>query len=200
VVLGESIKTSVSTDPASNGNNSMQWDMTVHAEWPFYTKRPLTRTWKPGQDDIDANGVGHGIIQLANRGTWDSHPIFIVKGAGTATVQDGNGGKIVTLPKLYYTDGDYMMIDTDPSHRTIVTQKDPVDSQLYRYMRNSQLLDILLHDNIQSHTVAQRRIPGGIGFDNPIPPRTVAHLRVTHDNPEGSVTCIMPQNYRMAWS
>jgi len=47
---------------------------------------------------------------------------------------------------------------------------------------------------------AQRRIPGGVLFDQPIPARTVAHLKVEHDNPQGSVTCVMPQHYRMAWS
>lgn len=200
VTLGESIKHTVSIDPVAHGNNSMQWSMTLHAPYPFYAKRSLTRTWNASLESQDSDGICQGIIKIANRGTWESHPKYLITGHGDVTIQDGTGGKMVTLPRFYPSDGSFMMIDTDPAKRTITTEKDPVDDQLYKYLRNSQLLDILLHDQTSSRLPAQRRIPGGIGFDNKVEPRTVANIRVTHSNPNGSVTCIMPQQFRMAWA
>ncbi|QYC55100.1 minor tail protein [Mycobacterium phage Boilgate] len=199
VILGQPSKTTLSTDPAVS-KGSFMMNMSIDAPYPFYAKRALTRSWQASLDDVNEHGVAHGTIRIANRGTWKSHPIFIIRGTGVATVQDGIDGRMIELPELYPTDGDYMMIDTDPTHRTVTTAKDPVDNQIYKYLRNSQLLNIMLHDTLSSKLPAQRRIPGGIGFDNPIPPRTVAHLHVTHTNPNASITCIMPQHYKMAWS
>ncbi|AHB79552.1 hypothetical protein PBI_VALIDUS_22 [Mycobacterium phage Validus] len=201
VILAEASKTSLKIDPTAHDNNSQQYNIVLHAPWPFYAKRTLTKLWQADLDNLVANnGVAEGIIQIPNRGTWRSHPKFLVKGHGQAWVQDGNEGQMIKLPKFYETDGAYMMVDTDPTKRTITTERDPVDSQLYKYLRGSQLLDILLHDETSKRLPAQRRIPGGIGFDGVIPPRTVANIRVRHDNPNGSITAIMPQHYRMAWS
>ena len=200
VTLGESIKQPVPMDPVAHGNNMMQWSMTLHAAYPFYSKRALTRTWKSSLEAQDANGVSQGIIKIANRGTWLSHPKYLITGHGDVTIQDGTGGRMVTLPRFYPSDGTFMMVDTDQSKRTITTEQDPVDDALFKYLRNSQLLDILLRDQTSSRLPAQRRIPGGISFDNVVEPRTVANIRVTHTNPYGSVTCIMPQQFRMAWA
>ena len=199
VTLGEATKTAVSIDPVAHGNNMMQWNMTLHAAYPFYSKRALTRTWKADLDTM-RDGVSEGIIKIANRGTWYSHPKYLIRGAGDVTIQDGTQGKMVTLPRFYASDGDYMMVDTDPTKRTITTEKDPVDDQLYKYLRNAQLLDILLHDVTSSRLPAQRRIPGGVGFDGKVEPRSVANIRVTHSNPNGTITAIMPQQFRMAWA
>ena len=199
VTLGEASKTAVSIDPVANGNNLMVWNMVIHAPWPFYSKRSLTRTWKANPANV-RGGVCEGIIKIANRGTWESWPKYLITGHGDVTIQDGTQGKIVTLPRFYSSDGDFMMVDTDPTKRTITTQKDPVDDQLYKYLRNSQLLDLILHDTTSSRLPAQRRIPGGIGFDGKIEPRSVANIKVTHTNPAGTITCVMPQYYRMAWS
>ncbi|QBI96256.1 minor tail protein [Mycobacterium phage Patt] len=199
VILGKPSKTTLSVDPAES-DGSFEMNMSIDAPYPFFAKRALSATWEASQDDVDEHGVAHGTIRIANRGTWRSYPKFLVKGAGEVTIQDGVEGRMIPLPKLYAEDGAYMMVDTDPTRKTIVTEKDPVDSQVYKYLRNSQLLNIFLHDTLAKRLPAQRRIPGGIGFDNPIPPRTVAHIKVTHSNPSGSITCIMPQHYKMAWS
>jgi hypothetical protein len=201
VVLGEATKTAVSIDPVANDNNSMQWNMSIDAPWPMYAKRSMTRRWTtvPNPDAM-YDGIYEGNIKCPNRGTWESWPKYLITGHGDVTLQDGNGGKIVKLPEFYPEDGDFMMVDTDPTKRTITTQKDPVDNQLYKFLRNSKFLEVLLQDLTDRGLPAQRRIPGGIGFDNAIPPRTVANIAVTHSNPAGSITCIMPQNYRMAWA
>jgi hypothetical protein len=205
VLLAESTRTPITIDPVGNGNNAAQWDMTIHAPWPFFAKRMLAKSWTSSLDSVAAHGFASGLIALPNRGTWPSSPKFLVQGSGTASVQDGIGGPIVTLPELFDSDGTYMLVDTDPTKQTIVTQNDPIDSQIYTTLRNSQILDIILAASplgnaLQASLPAQRRIPGGIGFQNQIPPQTVAHLQVTHTNPNGSITLLMPQYYRMAWS
>jgi hypothetical protein len=199
VTLGEASKTSVSMDPVAHGNNLMQWNMTLHAPWPFYSKRSLTRTWKPGLTSY-RDDYYEGIIKIANRGTWEAWPKYLITGTGDVTIQDGTGGKQVALPRFYPSDGSFMMVDTDPTKRTITTEKDPVDDALYKFLRNSQLLNILLRDVTAAKLPAQRRIPGGIGFSNKVAGRDVAAIRVTHSNLNGTVTCIMPQHYKMAWS
>lgn len=199
VTLGEATKTTVSQDPVAHGNNTMTWNMTLHAPWPFFSKRAMTRTWKADPETL-RDGRYEGIIKIPNRGTWEAWPKYLIRGVGDVTIQDGTEGKMVRLPRFFATDGAYMMVDTDPTKRTITTEKDPVDDALYKYLRNSQLLDILLNDVTSSRLPAQRRIPGGVGFDGKIEPRSVANIRVTHTNPNGSVTCVMPQSYRMAWS
>lgn len=199
VILGQESKTTLSTDPAES-RGMFVMNMKVDAPYPFFTKPALTATWKAAQDDVDEHGIAHGTISIANRGTWRAWPKFLVKGSGDVTIQDGIGGRMIKLPRLYASDGAYMMVDTDPTRKTIITEKEPIDSQIYKYLRNSQLLNIILSDTLSRTLPAQRRIPGGVSFDNPIPPRTVAHIRVTHSNPNGSVTCIMPQHYKMAWS
>lgn len=201
VTLGEASKTALSMDPVAHGNNSMIWNMTLHAPWPFYAKRHMTRTWQavPNADAM-YSGIYEGIIKVSNRGTWESWPKYLIRGHGDVTIQDGTQGRMIALPRFYASDGTYMLVDTDPTKRTITTEKDPVDEQIYKYLRNSQLLDLLLNDVTSSRLPAQRRIPGGIGFDGKIEPRSVANIKVTHTNGHGSVTCIMPQNYRMAYS
>ncbi|WNM68310.1 minor tail protein [Mycobacterium phage Tierra] len=201
VILAEASKTALSIDPTAHDNNSQQYNIVLHAPWPFYAKRTLSKSWQADLTNLVANdGVAQGLIQIPNRGTWESWPKYMVTGHGQVSIQDGNEGPIVKLPKFYSTDGSYMLVDTDPTKRTITTEKDPVDEQIYKYLRGAQLLDLLLHDVTAARLPAQRRIPGGIGFDGKIPPRTVANIKVTHDNPNGSVTAIMPQHYRMAWS
>jgi hypothetical protein len=202
VVLGEASKTAVSMDPVAHNNNLMQWNMVLHAPDPFYAKRSLTRTWKASLDNYQAaSDTCEGTIKIANRGTAPAAwPKYLITGHGQVTIQDGTGGKQVTLPKFFPDDGAFMMIDTDPTKRTVVTEKDPVDDALYKFLRTSQLLNALLYDVTSSKLPAQRRIPGGIGFDNKVAPRSVATVKVTHSNINGTVTCIMPQEYRMAWS
>ena len=202
VVLGEASKTSLSIDPTAHNNNSMQWNMTIHAPQPLYSKRTLTKLWKPEPNpDAMFRGTYEGHIKVANRGSWPAWPKFLITGpqeqGAVVTVQDGT--RQVRLPEFYPTDGNFMLIDTDPTKRTVTTEKDPIDTALFRFLRNSQLLDVLLHDATSKRLPAQRRIPGGIGFSEQVPPRSVANIRVTHTNGEGSVTCLMPQQFRLAW-
>ena len=48
----------------------------------------------------------------------------------------------------------------------------------------------------RTRTPIGRRMPGGIGFTCPIPAQTMAVIKVTHTNPAGKISMIMPQWYR----
>lgn len=202
LIKGSAFKPDTTRSPTAFGNNALMYSMETHAPWPLYAKRAETRVWKATLDDIDEHGVATHVFQIPNRSTWEkTYPKFIVRGAGDVTIQDGIGGRQVPMPTLHPdVDGSYMMIDTDPSVQTITTEKQPIDSQLNRYMRNSQFLELLAPNKVEKAKPAQRRIPGGIEFDNALPPRTVAHLKVTHTNWQGSITAICPQFYTASWS
>ena len=142
--------------------------------------------------------VGEATLKIPNRGTWESWPKYLVSTPGYVWIQDGIGGDMVMLPLLHTTDGDVVMIDTDPLNRTLTGAKDPVDPLFYRILRNSQLIDFLLSDIVDSTEPLQRRM-GGKGFQNPIPKRTLASLKVRHSDPNGTITAYMPQRFRMAY-
>lgn len=201
VLKGKGDSQPMKLSPTAYGNNAMLMNFTADAPYPMYAKRSLTAMWKNSADLVsNGDGVGRGTIAIANRGTWRNHPKFIVTGRGNVSVQDGIGGKMVKLPEFYDSDGAYMMVDTDPTRQTITTANEPVDDKLAKFLSNSQLLEAMFHDQVQRATPAQRRVPGGVLFDQPIPARTVAHLRVEHDNPQGTVTVVMPQHFRTAWA
>lgn len=201
VLKGEAHKGPMKYDPTAFGNNTELWNIVAHAPYPMYAKRALRATWKSSGALVDAgNGVARGTISIANRGTWRSHIKYLITGKGTIRVQDGVGGKMVELPEFYDTDGAYMMVDTDPNRQTIGTANEPVDDLLWKYMSNSHLLEAMFHEQVKKTVPAQRRIPGGVLFDQPIPPMTVAHLKVEHSNPQGTITAILGQHYRTAWA
>ncbi|AFN37717.1 minor tail protein [Mycobacterium phage MacnCheese] len=199
-VLKAASKVTFSTDPRAFDNNSVTLPLNFEAPWPMFAKRAKTKLWQATLDDLDQHGLAHGTIAVGNAGTWDSWPKYLITGHGDVQIEDYGTGRMIDMPTFYASDGSYMLVDTDPTKRTITTESDPVDTQLYKYLRNSQLLDILLHDQLAAQLPAQRRIPGGIGFDGKVPPQTIAAVKVTHSNPNGSVTMYMPQYFRGAWS
>lgn len=198
--------------PTAHGNSTNQLSGTLHMPWPLFAKRALTEVWKPSVEDILRDGYAKHTFHIPNKGTFESAPKFVVRGSsrGDVTIdgkkgfgvriQDGNEGKMVPIPPIQQFDGSYMFVDSDQSRQTLTTEKEPIDGQLYKYLRQSQFLSLLLNDQVTARLPAQRRVPGGIDFDNPIPERTVSHITVTHTNPEGSVEMILPQYYRASWS
>lgn len=211
-ILGGKWRREAKNSPLAVGNQSTLLSGTLHMPWPLFAKRAFTEVWKPSQDDIMRDGYAKHTFHLPNRGTFDSTPKFVVRGSSRddvtidekkglgVRIQDGNEGKMVPIPQLLDGDGSYMFVDTDQIRQTITTETEPIDGQIYKYMRQSQFLALLLNDTLEAKLPAQRRIPGGIGFDNPIPPQTVAHVTVTHTNPFGSIEMILPQYFRASWS
>lgn len=183
----KTVDTSQKRDPTYAGNNTATWSINWLAGKPYYAKPSLFETFKcsPGKKDA--------VITLANRGDLDAHAQFIISAPGTATVEDGISGRMVELPELSVNDG-YTLCDTDPGNRTLTASNDPVDNVFYEIIRQSKILDFFLHDIAATGLPVWQRF--NKRFMYAIPPRTVANIRVEHDNPNGSITVLVPQRYK----
>lgn len=211
-IKGAKWKRDSEKSPTASGNATNILSTTLHMPWPLYAKRAITDTWKPRWDVIAEKGYDRHTFSIANKGTFDCSAKFIVRGTSNAhieidgktdygvRIQDGNGGKMVPIPNLLEDDGSYVFVDTDPARQTLTTELEPVDGQIYKYLRQSQFLEMLLKPQLDAKLPIQRRIPGGIDFDAVIPARSIAHIDVTHTNPAGSIEMIVPQYYRSSWS
>ena len=202
---GEANDQTLELDPVAYGNNSQAWAMTLHASFPFFSKRPYTKVWLNVKANATLNGRNHGVIPLPNRGDWDQWPKFIVegfsRGGDTVTIQDGITDRMVELPELFDTDG-MVLVDTDPAARTLTASVDAVDTWYYKLIRSSEVLDYILGDisNADSGVPVGRRMPGGIGFTSQLPKKASTSIRVTHTNPNGKVTAVVPQWFKMGYA
>lgn len=193
VMLAKTVDTEMPLDPTAFGNNGMRWDMQIVAPKPWWAKRVLHQTWSARPTTSALLGEDEYTFHIANRGTLESFPKFIYSGPGRCWVQDGNNGPMVEVPQLSEDDG-YVTCDTDPAEPTFKGSNDPIDNGFYDYIRSSRLLDFFLHDLAALGEPVWRRA-NGVRFTNPIPPRTVAHLKVRHTGETGQVTCLLPQRY-----
>lgn len=193
---GEPNLDEVEIDPHAYGNNYASAAMTIHSPFPFYAKRALTREWVNDAANATVNGRNHGILHLPNKGDYEQWPKFIIEGHGDVTIQDGITDRIVPL-EILPQDG-MVLVDTDPSARTLTSEHDPIDNALWKLIRNSEILDFILGDitNANAGIPIGRRVPGGVGFMSPIPSESMANIKVTHTNPAGKITMVMSQWYR----
>src|SRR4029077_4291209 len=205
VRYGEYNDQELDLDPVAYGNNCQGWSMTIHGQFPFYSKRPYTAVWKNDAANAQINGRNHGVIHVVNRGDWPQWVKFIVEGStakeGGCTIQDGITDRMVGLPRIFQKDG-MILVDTDPSKRTLTGEHDPVDDVFHKFIRNSEILDFLLGDltSADSGLPVGRRMPGGIGFGSQIPAKTDAYIKVTHTNPSAKITAIVSQWYKMGFA
>jgi hypothetical protein len=227
VRLAENPKTVMTLDPQAMDANFMQWDMTIIAAQPYWAKRQEMAAWTndgdgdtpvipstpwdqleelitnilagliPGFDKlVPGVHIGEGNIVIPNRGDQPAFPKFLVSAPGRAWIQDGPNGRMVELPLLIPEDGT-VLVDTDPTARTITAATDPVDPLFYRIARNSELLEFFLHDLTATGLPVWRRFYGR--FSVPWPAKAVNRIKVQHSNPGGTITAIMPQKYDMAY-
>ncbi|CQD07297.1 bacteriophage protein [Mycolicibacterium conceptionense] len=227
VRLAEEPKNIMDLDPAAMGNNFQDWDMSVVAVDPYWRKRHVEATWRndgdgdggipqtpwdqleeliediaegliPGISNlIPGMHIGEGNIVVPNRGTETAWPKFLISSPGRTWIEDGPGGQMVPLPLLTPDDG-VVLVDTDPTKRTLTATKDPVDPLFFRIARNSQLLDMFLHDLTDTGLPVWRRFNGR--FTTPWPAKTVCRIKVRHSNAGGQITALMPQRYGMAYA
>lgn len=193
VQLAKAVDTSMKIDPVAMQNNVQKWDMQIMGVNPWYAKRTLVETWTAHAQTVAQNGFDEETISIANRGHLPTCPLFLYSGPGRAWVQDGMTDRLVALPTLSAADK-YGLVDTDPAHRTLTGAVDPVDNIFYQYIRSSKVLDFFLHD-IEALGLPLWRRANGIRFTSPIPPRTVANLKVRHDHAGGTVTVMLPQRF-----
>lgn len=180
-------------DPLAFGNNTATWPVRWLAQKPYYSKPSVWSTWTNTEDKSVLFGIGEGRLMLANRGDLPSYAQFIVSAPGKAWVEDGISGRMVELPLLAKTDG-YMLVDTDPTQRTLTAAADPVDNVFYKIARQSKILDFLLWELDETGLPVWQRFDKR--FMYAIPPKTVATLRVQHSYPDATITAIVPQRYR----
>lgn len=205
VRLGEYNDQELTLDPVAYGNNAASWAMTIHGQFPFYSKRPYTKVWKNDAANAKVNGRNHGVLSLVNRSDWPQWPKFLVEGVsakdGDITIQDGTTERMVPLPRIFATDG-MILVDTDPAKRTLTAEADAIDTDFYKMIRNSEILDYLIGDvtGADSGLPVGRRMPGGIGFTSQIPAKSQAHIKVTHTNPAAVITAVVPQWYKMGYA
>jgi hypothetical protein len=205
VRYGEFNDQELDLDPVAYGNNAQAWSMTIHAQFPFYSKRPWTKEWRNDALNAQINGRNHGVISVVNKGDWPQYPKFIIEGTtahdGDITIQDGVTDRMVPLPRVFASDG-MILVDTDPAKRTLTGEHDPIDTEFWKIFRNSEVLDYILGDltNADSGVPIGRRMPGGIGFQSQIPPHSNAKIKVTHTNPNAKITAIIPQWYKMGFA
>ncbi|MCV7255694.1 hypothetical protein H7J86_26365 [Mycobacterium hackensackense] len=103
--------------------------------------------------------------------------------------------RMIDVPELM--PGEHAIIDTDPSHRLAITAKDPVDTLVKKFIRNSDLLSWILGEYGDSGIPLLRRFKGQ-GFTTPIPPRSVATLPIKHSKAGGKIYVQVPQRFEMA--
>lgn len=227
VRLAEEPKTPFEIDPEAFDNNFMQWDMVIVATQPFWCKKMLTAQWQNTADtatdvqtifDLIENlinkflgdvlqgsggpllpgvDVGEGNLRIWNNGDQEAWPKFLYTAPGRAWIQDGANGPMIAMPVLSEKDG-YCLLDTDPNGRTLTCATDPVDPLFYQKLRNSQLLDVILHDLTVSTLPIWRRFT--YEFTTPTPPETLQHIKVYHSNHDGMITAYMPQHFDKAYA
>ncbi len=180
-------------DPTAFGNNTEVWPIRWLAQKPYWSKPSLWGQWTNSEDTSALFGVGEGRIVLANRSDMAAYPQYIVSAPGKAWVQDGISGRMVELPLLAKTDG-YVLVDTDPTQRTLTASGDPVDNAFYVLARQSKILDFLLWELDETGLPVWQRFDKR--FMSSVPPKTVAALRVKHSHPNGTITAIMSQRYK----
>ena len=197
VYLDKECQTPQRMDPVAYGNNMATYDLTFVAPLPYYSKPATYGMWTAGSARAkESDGYYTGHIVLANRGDMPSTVQYLCNGGGGFQVQDNNSDTLVTLPELFTTDGT-VLVNTDPTQRTLVSSNDPVDNGYYKLIRASSTLNFFLGDLASSgEAVWQRKY---CRFVYTVPATTVVHLRVRATNPAATVTAILPQRFSRSW-
>lgn len=193
VQLAKPVDTSMQLDPTAFGNNGFTWDMSLVAATPWWAKTMLRETWTAHKENITKLGYDEHTFHIKNEGNLPAWPIFEYTAPGRAWIQDGMTDNLKACPVLGSADG-YCVVNTDASQPTFLGPNDPIDNVFYDTIRQSRILDFFLH-NLASLGQPLWQRGGAVRFQSPIPPKTVAHIKVRHDHPGGQVTVMMPQRF-----
>ncbi len=150
-------------------------------------------TLQPGVD------VAEGYISIWNNGDFAAWPKFLVSAPGRAWIQDGIGGPMIPMPLLTAADGP-LLVDTDPTARTLTCATDPQDPIFMQILSNSEIFDILFNNLVTADEPVWKR--GEVHFSTPTPVSSTAPatFKVYHSDPTGSITCFMPQAFDKAYA
>jgi len=210
VRLANEPKTPFEFDPVAFGNNFMQWDMDIVACQPFWAKPVQTGEWQNTVDTstlwsliedilnefIPGLHVGEGTIRVPNRSDRPIYPRFLVSSPGKCWIQELD--RWVELPLLTPQDG-FVMVDTDPNAQTLSSATDPYDPLFMRILRNSQLLDLILGDLLDTTLPVWRRMEDRFTEAMQVAPHSQGIFRVRHSNANGKVVAFVPQRFEKAY-
>lgn len=195
----KTVETSQKRDPVAYDNNQAIWDVDWIAPLPYYSKPAVTTdNWKAANaGPADSNGFYHGIIAIPNRADMATPVRYLITGAndGICYVQDNNSDRMVKVGPIKASDGD-VLIDTDSTHKTVLSTNDPFDSGFYTKQQSAGLLNFFLQAiSTPAHDALWLRA-GYLRFLNTIPPYSVVHLKVMHNNPNAQIAAQLSQRYK----
>lgn len=193
----KTVDTTQRRDPVAYDNNQAIWDINWIAPVPYYSTPALvTDPWLANKSGApDSDGYYHGALAIPNMGDIATYVEYLlIDCAGSVMVQDNVVDRYVQLPQLFASDGQ-VLVDTDPQHKTIVTENDPHDNEFYKILRASGLLNFMLSPGATLASEAAW-LRGYVRFLYTIPPKTVAHVKVKANNPDAQIVVRATQRYK----
>jgi hypothetical protein len=197
VFPASTVTTTQQTDPVAYDNNQAIWDINWIAPVPYYSQPGIVSDpWlaaKAGAPDKD--GFFHGTIAIPNYGDIGSYVEYLcTDAAGTVIVQDNYLERSVPVGPIFESDGQ-ITIDTDPTHKTLVSENDPHDDEFYKLLRATGLANFLLSPSkaLSGEALWLRQY---IRFLYQVPPKTVAHLHVKANNPNAQIVARLSQRWK----
>ena len=153
-------------------------------------------TLVPGRD------IGQFTFNVWNNGDYPSWPKFFVylPNGGLAWIQDGPGGNMLQIPSgtntLLPTTGP-ILVDTDPTSRTITSIQDSNDPALYDIFTAQGLFDLILNPTLNEELPLWSQF--GNFFTTPLPPYTQSALQVYATDPDAVINIYVPQQFDKAY-
>lgn len=194
----KTIDTTTKMDPVAYDNNMAIWDINWLAPQPNFFKPAINSIpWVAASSGApDSDGFYHGVISVPNWGQLASNVQYLLTGdpSGRCYLQDNNSSRYVELPEIFRTDGQ-VLVDTDPTQKTLVSQNDPVDNEFYSILRSAGLLNFFLGvSNAEASQALWLR--EYVRFMYSVPAQDVVHLHVMHNNPDAQIVAKMPQRFK----
>lgn len=142
---------------------------------------------------VPGKNVGKHTFNLWNNGDFPAWPKFISSAPGVVWIQDGPGGNMLQLPNTTTAVGP-LLIDTDPTARTVSSATDPNDPLLYEILTATDQMNLVLNPKAAA---SQKGIWSQFRqfFTTPMPPHTQSAIQVYHSDPTGSVMMYVPQQF-----
>lgn len=196
----KTVDTTQKMDPVAYNNNKAQWDINWISPIAYYSKPALrTKAWQASLSGLpDSDGYYHGTLAVPNQGDLGSYVEYLLNDCdgsdGDTWVQDNIGDRMVALPVIYPSDGQ-VLVDSDPTHKTLIADHDPHDNNMFKLLNASGVINFFLQGNKTPASEALW-LRGYCQFMFPTPPNTVVHLRVKSRNPNANIVAQMTQRYK----
>jgi hypothetical protein len=196
----KTVDTTQKMSPLAYNNNQAQWDINWISPIPYYSKPALrTRNWRADQSGPpDSEGYYHGTLAVPNKGDLGSYVEYLLNNCdgadGDTWLQDNMSDRMVAMPAIFSTDGQ-VLVDSDPTHKALVAEHDPHDNNMFKLLNATGVINFFLQGN---NTPASEALwlRGYVQFMFPIPPNSVAHLRVKSRNPNANIVAQVTQRYK----